>query len=150
MSNYDDPFGSFNFHVEIDGEDNIAAYFNEVSGLKGQVEEFEIKEGGVNDRTHKFPGRVTWGPVTLKRGIDTDQAIYNWWRQVVENNKGGGQRKLRRKVRIVLLDDEFNEERSWTIQEAWPMSWEGPSLNSSGSELAFESVTLNHSGVTES
>lgn len=147
VAEYDDPFGSFNFHVEIDGEDeSFAAHFNEVSGLKGDVEEFEIKEGGVNDRTHKRPGRTVWGPVTLKRGVDTEKVFYNWWRNIVDNQKG----KIRKKVRIVMLDEDFSEVRSWTLNEAWPKSWEGPAFNSGGSELAFESITLNHHGVTES
>jgi phage tail-like protein len=142
----DDPFGSFNFHVEIDGESGIKAYFNEVSGLKGDVEELEIKEGGVNDRTHKMPGRIMWGPVTLKRGIDNDRALFKWWSKIVGNEKG----KVRKTVRIVMLDEDFSEVRSWTLKEAWPKSWEGPAFNSGGSEIAFESVTLNHHGVTES
>lgn len=141
----DDPFGNFNFHVEIDNASGIKAVFNEVSGLKGDVEEFEIKEGGVNDRTYKAPGRTIWGPVTLKRGIDTEAALYKWWRDIVEN-KG----TRRRSVRIVMLDEDFSEVKSWTLKDAWPKSWEGPSFNSGGSELAFESVTLNHHGVTES
>jgi len=143
--NTDDPYGSFNFHVEIDGESGIEALFNEVSGLKGDVEEFEIKEGGVNGYTHKMPGRVSWGPITLKRGIDPNQSFYNWWRAVVENQSG----KIRKKVRIVMLDEDFTEKKSWTLVDAWPKSWEGPAFNSGGSELAFESITLNHHGVTE-
>ncbi len=147
-SSQDDPYGSFNFHVEIDGVSKIEALFQEVSGIKGDVEEFEIKEGGVNDRTHKFPGRTTWGPVTLKRGIDTNQALYDWWRAIVENKSGG---KRRRKVTITMFDEDFTSTaRKWTLENAWPKSWEGAALNSSGSELAFESIVLNHDGVTES
>ena len=146
----DDPWGGFNFHVEISGEHGIKARFAEASGLKGDVGEFEIKEGGVNDRTHRFPGRVTWGPITLKRGVDKDRAFYDWWRQVVENKKGSGKKTLRRSVRIVQLDEDMSTVRTWTLVNAWPKSWEGPAFNSGGSELAFEAVVLNHDGVTES
>ncbi|MCO4769192.1 MAG: phage tail protein [Deltaproteobacteria bacterium] len=149
-SDYDDPFGNFNFHVEL-GDDGVKALFNEIGGIKGDVEEFEIKEGGVNDRTYKAPGRVSWGPVTLKRGVDAEGALYKWWRQVVTNDKGGGKESLRRTVVIRLLDDDRQSTlKSWKLKEAWPKSWEGPSFNSGGSELAFESITLNHHGVEES
>ena len=156
----DDPYGSFNFYVEIDDADGIKALFQEVSGLKGDVEVFEIKEGGVNDRTHTFPGRVKWGPVTLKRGIDSDQAFYNWWRAIVENKTAGDQVTLggeiyssknrRRTVTITMFDEDFTTAaRKWTLQNAWPQSWEGAALNSGGSELAFETIVLSHDGVTE-
>ncbi len=144
-----DPYGGFNFHVEFEKtNDGIKASFSEISGLKGDVEEFEVKEGGLNTRTHKFPGRVSWGPVTLKRGIDKEQVLYDWWRTIVSNADGGGKR--RRNVTITMLDEDFSTARKWTLENAWPKSWEGASLNSGGSELAFESIVLNHDGVTES
>jgi len=144
-----DPYGSFNFHVKIDGADDaLAARFSEVSGLKGDVEVFEIKEGGLNDRTRTFPGRVTWGPVTLKRGIDADKTFYDWWRAIVENKSSAGDR--RKKVTIQLLDEDFSTKQTWVLANAWPKSWESASLNAGGSDLAFETVVLSHDGIEES
>ena len=41
----DDPFGNFNFHVEIGNASELKAVFNEVSGLKGDVEEYLKRHG---------------------------------------------------------------------------------------------------------
>ena len=151
MADYEkvsDPYGSFNFHVEIDGAGDIKAQFSEVSGIKGDVEVFEVKEGGLNTMTRTFPGRVTWGPVTLKRGIDNDKTFYKWWRAIVGNESGG---KRRRTVTITMLDEDFTTTaRIWTLQNAWVKSWEGASLNAGGSDLAFESIVLSHDGIEES
>jgi phage tail-like protein len=141
-----DPIGGFNFYVEVDGAGDIRGRFTEVSGLKGEVEEFEIKEGGLNSRTHKFPGRVSWGPITLKKGLG-DEVFFNEWFDNVVNNTSG---KVRKNIKILLLDREMNTVRTWDIAKAWPKSWEAPNLNAGSSELAIETLVLNHNGITES
>lgn len=151
MADYEkltDPYGSYNFYVEIKNADSDnKAWFTEVSGLKGDVETFEIKEGGVNTHTHTFPGRVTWGPVTLKKGLDNDLTFYKWWQAIVNNDSGGNRR---RDVTITLLDEDFSTVTTWTVKNAWVKSYEGPALNSGASDLAFETIVLSHDGVTES
>lgn len=141
-----DPYASFNFYVSIDGGGEIKGRFTEVSGLKGEVEEFEIKEGGRNDYTHKYPGRVKWGPVTLKKGLGDEQFFNDWWQKVVSDPGS-----CRKKVDIILYNDKWEEKRRWKLEDAWPKSWESASLNAGSSELAIETLVLNHKGViTES
>jgi phage tail-like protein len=144
-----DPLGNFNFWVMIDGEDGIKARFAEVSGLKADVEELEIKEGGVNNRTHKIPGRVIWGPVTLKKGLGDEQVFMNWWRKVVDRDPTGAANGVHKNVDIVLLDRDMSERRRWKLQRAWPKSWEGSALSAGGSDMAFETLVLSHEGITE-
>ncbi len=141
-----DPLGAFNFHVDV-GDDGIKARFTEVSGLKADVEEFEIKEGGLNSRTHIRPGRVKWGPITLKKGLGDETFFNDWFMKVVNNTKD----EVRKDIKILLLDRDLSTTiRTWDIQGAWPKSWEAPSMNSGSSEIAFETLVLNHQGVTES
>ncbi len=137
-----DPFGSFNFYVEVDGGGDIKGRFSEVSGLKGDVEEFEIKEGGRNDHTHILPGRVKWGPVTLKKGMGDETFFNDWWQKVVDSPDD-----CRKNVKVTLLDDEWQTVRVWEIKGAWPKSWETTGLNAGSSEMAIETLVLNHQGV---
>jgi phage tail-like protein len=144
----DDPRGTFNFLVEIDDGDGVKARFTEVAGLKGDVEEFEIKEGGLNDRTHKLRGRIIWGPVTLKKGMGDEQFFWDWWQQVVD---GGSMQDIQRNVSIILQDrDGSTTVRKWDLEKAWPKSWESTALNAGASEIAIETLVLNHAGITES
>ncbi len=141
-----DPFSGFNFLVEIDKTSGIKGMFREVSGLKGDVEEFEVFEGGVNDRTHKFPGQVKWGPLTLKKGVATDNSLWEWWNAVVTNDKD----KLRRNITITLKNrDNSTTVATWNVKDAYPRSWEGMSMNATSSDMAVESITISHSGVEE-
>jgi len=146
ISDYkDDPFGAYNFWVEVNGMSGIKARFSEVSGLKGDVEEYEIKEGGLNYRTHLIPGRVKWGPITLKKGLTTDEDLEKWWAEIVQN-KAGSKRKT---VKITLLKRDMTAQKSWNLRNAWIKSWQGTTLNGGGSEMAIETFVLNHEGVTE-
>ena len=40
--------------------------------------------------------------------------------------------------------------RRWHFKNAWPVSWEGPSLSASGSELSIETLEIAHDGLTVS
>ena len=139
-----DPLGTFNFYVEVDGAGDIKGRFTEVGGLSAQVAEYEIKEGGLNTRTHKLPGRVTWGPITLKKGVGDELFFNEWWMKVVNEPK-----ECRKNLSILLLNRDGETFRRWDVQNAWPKSWEAPSMNSNSSEIAIETLVLNHDGVTE-
>ena len=43
--------------------------FSECSGLEMSLQVEEFKEGGNNGRVLKFPTRVTWSNITLKKGV---------------------------------------------------------------------------------
>jgi phage tail-like protein len=139
-----DPLASFNFWVEVDGGGEIKGRFTEVSGLKGDAEEFEIKEGGRNSHTHRLPGRVSWGPVTLKKGLGDEKFFHEWWDKVVKTPKD-----CRKKVSIILMNDKWDEVRRWELEDAWPKSWETATLNANSSEMAIETLVLNHKGVVK-
>ena len=47
-------FSAFTFLVEIDGDQENAAYFRSVSGLKSEAEAVAVQEGGVNEFEHKL------------------------------------------------------------------------------------------------
>jgi len=51
---------------------------------------------------------------------------------------------------IVLKNNKMQEMVRYTFQQAWVVSWEGPKLNSEGSNLAIESIEIAHHGVNVS
>ena len=54
MATSTDPYGNFNFLVEIDGI--VRAAFHEVSGLDSTIDMIEHREGGDNTAMRKYPG----------------------------------------------------------------------------------------------
>lgn len=137
-----DPSPSFRFHVEIQGI-NIAR-FSECSGLEFESETFDYKEGGLNSRIHRFPGRFKFTNLTLKKGIATDgQQLWNW----VENTVKG--QITTHSVTVTLYDlTGQNPLRTWVFQDAYPIKWSAVALSADQNAIAIETLVLAHQGMS--
>src|SRR5215213_3608245 len=113
-----DPSPSFRFHVEIHGI-NVAR-FAECSGIEFEQETFDYKEGGVNSRIHRLPGRFKFANLTLKKGIATDgKTLWDWVESVVKAANTG--KFTCHDITITLYDLTGQKPlRAWTFQSAYP------------------------------
>ena len=134
-----DPFGNFNFLVEIDGITRAA--FQEVSGFDSTIDVIEHREGGDNLTPRKLPGQTKHSNIVLKWGVTDDAELYRWHRDAVRGNV------QRRNGSIVLLDRRGQEVKRWNFFNAWPSKWDGPDLNAEGNDVAIETLELTHEGV---
>jgi phage tail-like protein len=134
-----DPYGRFNFLLEIDGV--ATAGFSEVSGLTSETEVIEYREGSDKTPARKIPGLNKFSNITLKRGITQDRSLWTWRKTVAD---GATQRA---NLSIILLDESRQPVARWNVREAWPCKWEGPSLNAKSSEVAIETLELAHEGI---
>lgn len=135
------PYSSFNFIVEIDGQE--IAGFAEVGGLDSENQPIEYREGneGIN-APRKLPGIESYPVVTLKRGISGSLALWEWRKEVRD---GGTAFPPVRNVTIKLLDEKANRNSpamTWTLRNAWPSKLTGPQLNAKSNEIAFEQLDL--------
>jgi phage tail-like protein len=136
-----DPHRVYNFRLEIDGIDRGG--FRECSGLDSTQDPIEYREGNEKPLTvRKQPGLVKYSNITLKWGIITDDP--QWWDWRTKTTKGELERK---NLSIVLLDDTAVEVYRWNLRDAWPAKWTGASFNSTGNEIAIETLELAHEGV---
>jgi phage tail-like protein len=134
--------GAFNFVVQIDGIEN--AIFSECTLPTLEVEVEEEKEGGFNDGTHLLPSRVRRGTISLKRGITTNSALLKWYLDILQ----GQICKALRQVSIIMFDSELKPVLRWDFKGAFPQKWIGPSLNTTNSSLAIESLELAYESLT--
>jgi phage tail-like protein len=140
MREFLEPQGAFLFVLEVDKR--WVAHFNECSGIKNSTEVVEIQEGGLNQRVHKLPGQSRWENIVLKYGMSSDTYMIEWRNEILND-----QFSARRNASIIVLDNDLSELRRFNITNAWPVSYEGPSLAAAGSELAIETVEIAHEGV---
>lgn len=135
------PIPVFHFQVEWGGS---RIGFTEVSGLTIEVQPIEYREGVSPEyHTTKMPGIPKYSNITLKRGIYSgDNEFFQWLNTVKLNTIE------RRDLTISLLNEEHAPVAVWKIRNAWPCKVEGPTLNSTGNEVAMESVELAHEGLT--
>ncbi len=135
-----DPFGRFNFHLEIEGV--TQAGFSEVSGLSNETEVIEYREGGDKVNTaRKLPGLTKYGNLVLKRGVTADNSLWNWRKTVIEGAVE------RRSGSIILLDESRTEILRWNFFNGWPCKWEGPALKAKSNEVAIETLEIAHEGL---
>ena len=134
-----DPFGNFNFLVEIDGITRAA--FHDVTGFDSTIDVIEHREGGENTTVRKLPGVTKYSNITLKWGITDDRQLYEWHRDVIQ---GTVQRK---NGSIVGLDRRGNEVLRWNFFNAWPAKYDAPDFNAEGNDVAIETLELAHEGL---
>lgn len=138
-----DPEGSYVFALEIDGVE--VAQFYECSGLKSTSDVYELQEGGLNDRVHKLPGQARWDNITLRYGVSNDFTLLQWRDEILSGKIG---EDSRRSGAIIVKNNQMEEVRRYEFEEAWPVSWEGPSLNSDSGAVAIEAIELAHHGIS--
>ncbi|HEY1552264.1 MAG TPA: phage tail protein [Kofleriaceae bacterium] len=131
----DDPYGSYNFEVTIDGFNGSIAV-QEVGGLEAEIGVMEYRTGTEELHTRKLPGLVKYKAITLKRGLIGDLALWNWVRQGVVGTV------QRASGSIILKREDGQEVMRWTFDRGWPSKWTGPSLNAKNNEVAIETIEI--------
>jgi len=141
-----DPFATFKFHVEVDGIEE--AVFSECSGLEMATEVFEYQEGGLNEYVHKLPGRTKLSNITLKKGTAESNYLYQWYHDLEEELLTGAA-ITRKQVTITLYSTANPDlEMSWTLNNAFPVKWVGPTFKTAEAAVAIETLEFAHHGIS--
>lgn len=143
MANRYDPYGQFNFLVQIDGV--TKAGFSEISGLVTDTNVIEYREGDENNHgvntVRKLVGLVKFTNIVCKRGYTQDASLWTWRKSVLDG------KTVRQSGSIILLDEGRNKVMSWSFHDGWAVKWEGPALNAKTSEVAIETLEIVHEGL---
>jgi phage tail-like protein len=123
-------------HVALGG-------FSECSGLETSQKIEEYNEGGRNGAVLKFPGRVSWNNLVLKRGMTSNTDLWDWYYSFVEG------RGTRRDGVIVLQNDLHLPVNIWNFKRGLPAKWTGPSMNASQNNVAIEAIEIAHEGLVQ-
>lgn len=131
-----DPYPTFSFIIELDG--TILGGFSEVSGLGTETRPVDFRQG-MPAPTRRLPGLHKSGTLTLKRGVTERSTLYEW-------QTGGTIR--RRSAIIVLLDASRSPVMRWQVVNAWIHKIVGSDRNAAATDVAIETLELNHEGLT--
>lgn len=139
MAVRDNPFGAFNFTVDLgDGVDGVAAGFAEVTGLSTEITYADYRNG--NDKVsnvRRIPTLASTGDVVLKRGVVGDRRLFDWLTAVRDGTPSP------RTVTISLLDEAREVVATWRLTNAQPRKWVGPTLVAKGGgDVAMEELHL--------
>jgi len=146
---------SMRFTVTFQGVNGDIDKLGEWSSCKGLKVEFKteaVKQGGEYGYEVKLPTQVSYGPVVLERAMEqaSSQALQTWLGKLVANwmnyPESGSGAPPAGAVSIVLQDVYLQPVASWTLRNAYPVSWSGPVLDAKQNAVALETLTLEHQG----
>lgn len=138
-------YTAFNFAVEI-AVDGVApqicnAAFSECDGLELTHDLKTIREGGNNRTQIRLTGPVSFGVVTLKRGMTPNFNLWEWFDAVVAKPS------LRAHGEVVIFTSAWREsgreERArFLLERCVPVKLKAPPLNARDGMVAVEELQL--------
>lgn len=138
------PFVTFNFRVIL--EHRLAkgklceAAFSECDGLEMSMAAKTIREGGNNGRPIHLVGPVSYGQLTLKRGMTKDFGLWRWF------DCTQSERDLRASGQIHILTPEGEPKGEAVVKlnltNCLPVKIKAPSLSAKDGLIAIEEMQL--------
>lgn len=141
MAVLDRPFTSFNFRVSLlldgSGEPLCDAAFAECDGLEMSMEVKTLREGGANQRQIHLVGPLSYGQLTLKRGMTADAGLWDWFDRVQR------ERRLRASGEVVVLaSDREREDLRFVLTGCLPIKLKAPGLKGADGGIAVEELQV--------
>ncbi len=135
------PFSAFNFSVEINvpgvSPRVCSAAFAECDGLEMTMEVKTIREGGNNARQIRLTGPVSYGQLTLKRGMTASFDLWEWFSSM-QRFPG-----LRADAEVVLYAPNHQDVRArFLLERCVPVRLKAPALNARDGMVAVEELQI--------
>ncbi len=147
MANPAYPFTAFNFAVEIK-VDGVAmqvvdAAFSECDGLEMTMDVKTIREGGNNGRQIRLTGPLTFGQVTMKRGMTSNLELWDWFNLMLTDQS------LRADAEVVIFASDGETERArFQLSRCVPVKLKSPPLNAKDGAVAIEELQIAYEKLT--
>ncbi|MCP3137365.1 phage tail protein [Pyxidicoccus xibeiensis] len=142
------PFTAFNFAVEIDipgvGPKACEAAFAECDGLEMTMDVKTIREGGNNARQIRLAGALSYGQLTLKRGMTANDDLWFWF-ELMQTRP-----RMRASAQVVVFapDRERTERARFVLSRCLPVKLKAPPLNAKDGMVAIEELQLAYESLT--
>jgi phage tail-like protein len=155
---------AWKFFVEVLGV--LVAEFQECSGLTMERHVEHVKEGGTNDFEWLLPGHITYGNITLKKGITYNRELWRWFRWGMLDGQVWGFNTIPgasmaisllktqgiivpmgTSISIVLGTVDGKVAKHWDLIGAIPVKWIGPDMTAGSDQAAIESLEVAHQGI---
>jgi len=146
------PFTAFNFSVEIDvpgiAPQLCAAAFSECDGLEMTMDVKTIREGGNNAQQIRLAGPVSYGTVTLKRGMTASFDLWDWFDAQQHATPLQLRGDFRGEAKIVLLAADQQEQARFILKRCLLTKLKAPALNAKDGLVAIEEMQLTYESLT--
>ncbi len=145
------PYTAFRFQVELTlatatpGISGLVCRgaFAECDGLEMTMEPKTVREGGNNQQQIHLMGPISYGQLTLKRGMTDNRDLWNWFAAA-----GLTGRVSTAQGQVVIADAAGNPSITFTLTDCLPVKLRGPSLNAKDGQIAIEEMQLVYSSLS--
>ena len=148
------PFTTFNFRIALTYGDRkepvCAGEFAECDGLEMTLEPKTIREGGNNSQPIHLVGPVSYGQVSLKRGMTSDFGLWDWF-DAVQHTKGHGIRAsgvIAIQAATAAKPADRTDKVVFELTGCLPVKIKAPSLNAKDGLIAIEEMQLAYETLT--
>jgi phage tail-like protein len=143
------PFTTFNFAVEISvpgiSTEICHAAFQECDGLEMTMEVKTIREGGNNGQQIRLNGPVSYGQLSLKRGMSPNFDLWRWFSVALAS----GKERTRGEAIVVLFAPDGTTERArFQLSRCLPIKLKAPALNGKDGTIAIEEMQIAYEQLT--
>lgn len=142
----DPPYTAFRFEVVLDLGDHAPpgvtnpvcdAAFAECDGLEMSIEPKTVREGGNNREQIHLVGKVSYGQLTLKRGMTANLQLWTWMAAAAQPG-----RVSHAEGRVTMWDADGTPRVTFVLRECFPTRLRGPALNAKDGQVAIEELQL--------
>jgi phage tail-like protein len=153
----EDPLITFRFEMQLTVRDSqrfglssplCSGKFSEVDGLEMSNEVKTIKEGGNNLSQIHLVGPVTYGQLTLKRGMTPNFDLWKWFKAAAGGEANGRGTTAQG---ALLISDASNTPRvRFEFADCLPIKIKAPSFNAKDGAVAIEEMQIAYKSFTVS
>lgn len=130
--------------------------FNRIEGIRGSAEVIKVPQITDLARVHSFPGRISYDPVRMSRGVDQNGILVKWWNKVATHDENGPPLGFKASITIFPMTSGanlFGVDRALAIvlHNAWPSSLEWGTFDAQAGGFLINAATFEYEyfGSTE-
>jgi phage tail-like protein len=137
--------GAHYFKLDLGGN-QTDGYFKELDGIGSENEVMVHTTADEQGKplVQKYPGQLKWNNITLKRGVDAKNALWNWRKQVIDGNIT----EARKECKIEVINWKGETVVTYSFVGAWPCRYSAPGLSAASNEVMVEEIEIAHEGMT--
>lgn len=123
------------------------AAFAECDGLEMTMEPKVIKEGGNNRQHIHLVGAVSYGNLTLKRGMTSNTDLWDWFDAVLQTDGVGADATVVVKVLGPEAQQNRPVQRQYTLSKCLPIKFKAPAMNAKDGQIAVEELQIAYQSM---
>lgn len=142
-----DAYKNFKFRVLWDGKPVLGV--SKVSSLKRTTEVVKHRSGGENSTDHKSPGRTSYEPITLERGITHDPEFEKWANMVhpYDGDAGTDLVNYKKDLTLEVMNERGQAAFRYFLYDCWVSEFTSmPDLDANANAVSIENIKIELEG----